>query len=133
MSNHRYRKPSTVPKDRNTRLTSLIAETGFTHAGLADQANKLGWATHSVRLGHDKSSVSHWLRGRVPHPPTPELVAAALTARLGYEVTVEDIGLRREARSAEGVDGFVVADSPQGTAQAVAALTGRDMRRRISS
>lgn len=119
-----------MPKDRNTRLASLIAETGFTYAGLADQANKLGWATHNVRLGHDKSSVSHWLRGRVPHPPTPELLAAALTARLGYEVTVEDIGLRREVRSTERVDGFVVADSPQGTAHAVATLTGRDMRRR---
>lgn len=123
-------KPSTVPKDRNTRLASLIAETGFTYAGLADQANKLGWATHNVRLGHDKSSVSHWLRGRVPHPPTPELVAAVLTARLGYEVTVEDIGLQREVRGTERADGFVVADSPQGTAQAVATLTGSDMRRR---
>lgn len=130
MSDRRYRKPSTVPKDRNTRLASLIAETGFTYAGLADRVNKLGWATHNVRLGHDKSSVSHWLRGRVPHPPTPELVAAALTARLGYEVTVEDIGLRRQGRSTERADGFVVADSPQGTAQVVATLTGRDMRRR---
>ncbi|MGH4001393.1 MAG: hypothetical protein ACRDTJ_28485, partial [Pseudonocardiaceae bacterium] len=98
--------------------------------GLAGQVNTLGWATHNVRLGHDKSSVSHWLRGRVPHPPTPELVAAALTARLGYEVTVEDIGLRRKRRGTDRADGFVVADSPQETAQAVATLTERDMRRR---
>lgn len=115
---------------RNMQLESRIVETGFTNAGLADQVNKLGWATHHVRLGHDKSSVSHWLRGRVPHPPTPELVAAALTARLGYEVTVEDIGLRRDGRDAERGDGFAVADSPPGTAQAVATLTGHDMRRR---
>ncbi|MGH4000591.1 MAG: hypothetical protein ACRDTJ_24365, partial [Pseudonocardiaceae bacterium] len=33
---YRYGKLSgTVPKDRNTRLASLIAETGFTYAGLA--------------------------------------------------------------------------------------------------
>ena len=115
---------------RNTLLESLITETGFTNAGLADQVNKLGWATHHVRLSHDKSSVSHWLGGRIPHPPTPELVAAALTARLGYEVTIEDIGLRREGRQAEQESGFAVADSPRGTAQAVATLTGRDMRRR---
>ena len=115
---------------RNTQLESLIAESGITYGALADEVNRLGWSTQHVRLGHDKSSVSHWVRGRVPHPPTPELVAAALTAGLGYEVTVEDIGLRRDDRKAERGEGFAVADSPIGTAVAVATLTGQDMRRR---
>ncbi|HTJ67321.1 MAG TPA: hypothetical protein VL551_07330 [Actinospica sp.] len=76
----------------NETLRELLAEARWTSDALARQVNllaqEIGLAT---RL--DRRSVSHWLAGRRPRPPLPDLVAEALARRLGRPVSAAAVGM----------------------------------------
>ncbi|WP_246562299.1 hypothetical protein [Streptomyces roseirectus] len=76
----------------NRALRALLAEAGWSGARLAREVNSLG-AAQGLALSYDRTSVAHWLGGSRPRPPVPELVAQALSARLGRRVRTGDMGL----------------------------------------
>ncbi|WP_328913022.1 MULTISPECIES: regulator [unclassified Streptomyces] len=76
----------------NSRLASLIAEAGFSHAGLARRVDELG-SEHGLDLRYDKTSVTRWLRGQQPRGTTPALIAEVFTQRLGRRLSAQDLGL----------------------------------------
>ncbi|MCL2554221.1 MAG: regulator [Actinomycetia bacterium] len=76
----------------NRRLSALITEAGFSHAGLARRVDQLG-IEHGLDLRYDKTSVTRWLRGQQPRGTTPALIAEVFTQRLGRRMSAQDLGL----------------------------------------
>ncbi|MFH8803559.1 regulator [Streptomyces sp. NPDC017936] len=76
----------------NRQLAALIAEAGFSNAGLARRVDQLG-LEHGLDLRYDKTSVTRWLRGQQPRGTTPALIAEVFTRRLGRRLTTQDLGL----------------------------------------
>ncbi|MGH4034164.1 hypothetical protein ACQB60_35185 [Actinomycetota bacterium Odt1-20B] len=76
----------------NSALERLLAETGWTEEQLAREVNRAGQEA-GLDLRYDRTSVSHWLRGRQPWQPAPHLLAEALSRRLERTVSVTDIGM----------------------------------------
>ncbi|MGX1884183.1 regulator [Streptomyces sp. NPDC055287] len=83
------RPPQRTP---NRQLAALIAEAGFSNAGLARRVDQLG-LEHGLDLRYDKTSVTRWLRGQQPRGTTPALIAEVFTRRLGRRLTAQDLGL----------------------------------------
>ncbi|MGH3309821.1 MAG: regulator, partial [Streptomyces sp.] len=76
----------------NRQLSALIAEAGFSNAGLARRVDQLG-LEHGLDLRYDKTSVTRWLRGQQPRGTTPALIAEVFTRRLGRRLSAQDLGL----------------------------------------
>ncbi len=83
----------------NAALRTVLAEVGWTGQELAAAVNAAG-AEAGTALRYDRTSVSHWLCGMRPRPPVPDLVAEALSRRLGRLQTATDIGLGPADRAA---------------------------------
>ncbi len=83
----------------NRTLRGLLAEAGWTEDFLARQVNAVA-AESGMAMWLDRRSVTHWLAGRRPRPPLPELIAEALSRGLGRTVGVADLGLSRPAAPA---------------------------------
>ncbi|MCP3817463.1 regulator [Streptomyces sp. A3M-1-3] len=83
------RPPQRIP---NRQLAALIAEAGFSNAGLARRVDQLG-LEHGLDLRYDKTSVTRWLRGQQPRGTTPALIAEVFTRRLGWRLSAQDLGL----------------------------------------
>ncbi|MER5885212.1 regulator [Streptomyces sp. NPDC001941] len=83
------RPPQRIP---NRQLAALIAEAGFSNAGLARRVDQLG-LEHGLDLRYDKTSVTRWLRGQQPRGTTPALIAEVFTRRLGRRLSAQDLGL----------------------------------------
>ncbi|MEU8528640.1 regulator [Streptomyces sp. NPDC048629] len=83
------RPPQRIP---NRQLAALIAEAGFSNAGLARRVAQLG-LEHGLDLRYDKTSVTRWLRGQQPRGTTPALIAEVFTRRLGRRLSAQDLGL----------------------------------------
>ncbi|HEV7628758.1 MAG TPA: regulator [Streptomyces sp.] len=81
--------PQRIP---NRQLAALIAEAGFSNAGLARRVDQLG-LEHGLDLRYDKTSVTRWLRGQQPRGTTPALIAEVFTRRLGRRLSAQDLGL----------------------------------------
>ncbi len=87
--------PGTRPspqRTHNRQLAALIAEAGFSNAGLARRVDQLG-LEHGLDLRYDKTSVTRWLRGQQPRGTTPALIAEVFTRRLGRRLSAQDLGL----------------------------------------
>ena len=76
----------------NETLRGLLTEARWTGDALARQVNALA-AEIGLATRLDRRSVSHWLAGRRPRSPLPELIAEAFTRRLGTPVPVQATGL----------------------------------------
>jgi hypothetical protein len=77
----------------NRLLQRLIAESGFSHKGLARRLNDLGAARGLAGLKYDHSSVLRWIGGQRPRDPVPKLLAEVFALRLGRTVSSEDLGM----------------------------------------
>ncbi|MFG3098935.1 regulator [Streptomyces sp. NPDC048182] len=106
----------------NSRLAALIAEAGFSHAGLARRVDQLG-LEHGLDLRYDKTSVTRWLRGQQPRGTAPALIAEAFTRRLGRRLTPEDLGM---AACAPVYAGLEFAAGPEEAVDIVGALWRKD-------
>jgi hypothetical protein len=86
----------------NHELEALIAEARLSHAALARNVNHLGGVRHGLRLAYDYRSVGRWLRGAIPDPPVPDLIAAVLAHSLGHAVQSRNLGfdVTEQARQA---------------------------------
>lgn len=85
----------------NEALRRLLAESGWTGAQLAGAVNAAAAEARLVQR-YDRKAVSHWLTGRVPRPPMPDLIAEVLSRKLARTVTVAETGL---VSSACGMNG----------------------------
>jgi hypothetical protein len=106
----------------NRRLAALIAEAGFSNAGLARRVDQLG-IEHGLDLRYDKTSVTRWLRGQQPRGTTPALIAEVFTRRLGRRLSAQDLGLDAVAPVYAGLE---FAGSPEEAIDIVAGLWRKD-------
>lgn len=76
----------------NSSLQRLLSEANWTQDLLARQVNALAREVGlTIRL--DRRTVSHWLTGRKPRAPLPDLIAEAFSRRLDRPLTAAGIGL----------------------------------------
>jgi tetratricopeptide (TPR) repeat protein len=80
----------------NRLLRGLLAEAGWTEDYLARRINTVA-AESGLVLRLDRRSVTHWLAGRRPRPPVPDLIAEALSRGLRRPVGLADLGLGERA------------------------------------
>ncbi|GAA1170504.1 hypothetical protein GCM10009654_29660 [Streptomyces hebeiensis] len=113
------RPPQRIP---NRQLAALIAEAGFSHAGLARRVDQLG-LEHGLDLRYDKTSVTRWLRGQQPRGTTPALIAEVFTRRLGRRLSAQDLGLDACAPVYAGLE---FASTPDEAIDIVAGLWRKD-------
>ncbi|MEU6281517.1 regulator [Streptomyces sp. NPDC047028] len=106
----------------NRQLAALIAEAGFSNAGLARRVDQLG-LEHGLDLRYDKTSVTRWLRGQQPRGTTPALIAEVFTRRLGRRLTAQDLGLDACAPVYAGLE---FAASPEEAVDIVSGLWRKD-------
>ncbi|MET9295916.1 hypothetical protein [Streptomyces sp. NPDC003077] len=85
----------------NESLRALLAAADWTYEALARAVNTLG-AENGLRLHYDRTSVAHWLAGSVPRPQARDVLAEALTRRLGRPVTLADLGMADRAAHPPG-------------------------------
>ncbi|WP_130797255.1 regulator [Streptomyces otsuchiensis] len=125
MSTERPGGTTSSPSTRrspNRQLATLIAEAGFSHAGLARRVDQLG-LEHGLDLRYDKTSVTRWLRGQRPRGTTPALIAEVFTRRLGRRLTAQDLGLEACAPVYAGLE---FAAGPTEAVDIVAGLWRKD-------
>ncbi|MEV5612989.1 regulator [Streptomyces sp. NPDC052225] len=113
------RPPQRTP---NRQLAALIAEAGFSNAGLARRVDQLG-LEHGLDLRYDKTSVTRWLRGQQPRGTTPALIAEVFTRRLGRRLSAQDLGLDACAPVYAGLE---FAASPEEAIDIVSGLWRKD-------
>ncbi|MDX3237225.1 regulator, partial [Streptomyces sp. ME03-5709C] len=106
----------------NRRLAALIAEAGFSNAGLARRVDQLG-IEHGLDLRYDKTSVTRWLHGQQPRGTTPALIAEVFTRRLGRRLSAHDLGLDAAAPVYAGLE---YASCAQEAVEIVAGLWRKD-------
>ncbi|MFJ2630661.1 regulator [Streptomyces sp. NPDC087422] len=116
------RSTQRTPTRPNSRLASLIAEAGFSNAGLARRVDQLG-IEHGLDLRYDKTSVTRWLRGQQPRGTTPALIAEVFTQRLGRRLSAQDLGLDACAPVYAGLE---FAGSPDEAVDIVSGLWRKD-------
>ncbi|BEL13014.1 hypothetical protein Q0Z83_112050 [Actinoplanes sichuanensis] len=99
----------------NAYLAGLIAEAEISHGALARMVNQLGRRPEhgSLDLRYDSSSVNRWLRGALPTPPAPTLIAAVLSHKLARTIDPGHLA---------GGDAFL--ELPANTDETVRAATG---------
>ncbi|MFM9442968.1 tetratricopeptide repeat protein [Streptomyces acidiscabies] len=97
----------------NRALRALLTESGWSGARLALEVNSLG-AAQGFTLTYDRTTVSHWLSGTQPRPPAPQLVAQALSARLGRRLRATDTGLAETGGPEAGEGGVALLDGALG-------------------
>jgi hypothetical protein len=85
----------------NDALRALLTEAGLTGGQLARAVNAAA-AEAGIPGTCDRTAVSHWLAGRWPRPPVPELLAEVLSRALGRPVTVADIEPRTRTGTRSG-------------------------------
>lgn len=76
----------------NHALRALLRESEWTQEALARTIAALG-AEAGIHLRYDRTSVAHWLRGSRPAPRVRQLLAEALSRRLGRLVTPAELGM----------------------------------------
>ncbi|WP_431946366.1 regulator [Actinacidiphila sp. bgisy167] len=106
----------------NRRLATLIAEAGFSNAGLARRVDQLG-VEHGLDLRYDKTSVTRWLRGQQPRGTTPALIAEVFTRRLGRRLSAHDLGLDAVAPVYAGLE---YASTPEEAVEIASGLWRKD-------
>lgn len=116
---------------RNVNLRALLAEARWTQAALARTVNTLA-AEIDLDLNYDRTAVAHWLSGTHPAPPVPELIAEALSRRLGRSVSPAAAGLAGEPSAPAG-GRLPLSSIPVGTALTELCTMENDPARRASA
>ncbi|MEU3600569.1 tetratricopeptide repeat protein [Streptomyces sp. NPDC006798] len=95
-------------REPNTRLATLLHETGWTHRQFAQAVNRIG-TERGTPTKYQSPSVSQWLGGYVPKESTRPLIREALARRLGRPITLAEAGFPASA-DPPGDTGTVVDD-----------------------
>ncbi|MFJ8795715.1 hypothetical protein [Streptomyces sp. NPDC102462] len=106
---------------RNALLAALLAEADWGAADLVRAVQRVARA-EGLDIHYDRTAVAHWLAGSRPKAPVPELVAEALTRRLGRLVLAADTGLLPGADPEEQYVHAVTASMRESAAHRLVAL-----------
>ncbi|AJT65114.1 hypothetical protein [Streptomyces chattanoogensis] len=98
-------------KKPNDALRALLTEAGWSAADLARAVNALGTGS-GLRLRYDRTSVAHWLDGARPRGAAADLVAQALSRRIGRPLTQRDAGLDKPEEGGNPVEDMLQATDP---------------------
>ena len=82
----------------NHLLAAVIAEAGVSNKGLAARVRALAHRDGFL-ISPDHVSVRRWLDGSMPRSRTSQYVALALSAKLGRQVTITNLGLVTDSES----------------------------------
>ncbi|MCO1581661.1 hypothetical protein M8C13_38525 [Crossiella sp. SN42] len=93
----------------NTALAALLLESGWTGQALADAVNTSGLDS-DLALRYDRTSIAHWLSGSRPSVLVTEVVAEALTRRLGRRIGPGETGLLRAGDTGADLVGAAAQD-----------------------
>lgn len=111
-------------REPNQLLAAVMKEAAVSNKGLASrvraEAAKVG-----LTLSTDHVAVRRWLNGVRPHEDTIPCIAAALTAKLGREVTPADLGF--DARGDGFNDGAQYQSDPERAVDLLDSLTSADL------
>lgn len=118
--------PPRAGREANERLRAVMEAAGCSSTGLARRVNACG-AEQGLDLRYDKTSVARWLQGQQPRGRAPEVIAEALTRKLGRTVTVDDIGMS-VARGAAPTVGLRFEPTVAGALQQACALWRSDTK-----
>jgi hypothetical protein len=113
----------------NTALAALINAAGCSHAGLARRINALG-ASRGLRLGYDKTAVSHWLSGTQPRPAIRYLISDALSEKLDRPVTLAELGFVEPEAPSCVTNGLIFQAEVEPTIDTLMGLAQMDIDRR---
>lgn len=103
----------------NTDLARLIEACGASHKSLAHRVNQLTRQA-GIQTDYSHTSVANWCRrGMIPKHPMPQLLAQAISERLGRPVNLGEIGMG----GAETINADVGLDFPRDPADAVRVAT----------
>lgn len=91
VSNGQTRSPGKAPAGADKALAGALEDVGCSCAAPVLRVNGLGRG-QGVESNHDKASATRWLQGRQPCGGAPELIAAALSERLGRSLTPAGLG-----------------------------------------
>lgn len=116
----------------NDALAALIREaddlSGCSWAGFARRINDLG-ADQGLALRYDYTSVHRWVkRGEIPRPPVPNIMADALSEKLGRRITPTDLGMTDCPSLASRA--LAYSSAPGVTVDTITELGKADMKRR---
>ncbi|SFQ55789.1 hypothetical protein SAMN05421854_11577 [Amycolatopsis rubida] len=75
----------------NHALRKALDECRWNGPAFANEVNRIG-REMGLDLHYARPSVSQWLGGVRPRPPVPEVIAEAISRRLGRRVTAEETG-----------------------------------------
>ncbi|RAJ31284.1 hypothetical protein K353_06188 [Kitasatospora sp. SolWspMP-SS2h] len=81
-----------MARKHNLMLRQLVAEADWSGADLARHVNRLG-RENGMNLHYQRASSHQWMDGTLPRGPVGELVAEALSRRLGRRITLQEAGL----------------------------------------
>ncbi|WP_371790401.1 transcriptional regulator [Streptomyces sp. NBC_01471] len=83
------------PIDRrpNTFLAYWLTRTGMSNVELARAITDRATETGERGVATDESRVRRWLKGEMPRPPVPQLIADVISMRAGTPMTCADLGL----------------------------------------
>lgn len=79
----------------NQALKALLDSASMSNSRLARRVNELA-AHKGLNRGYNHSSVTRWIAGDTPRRPVPQLIANALSERIGRMLTVDQIGMAVE-------------------------------------
>lgn len=80
-----------MSKEPNRALERLMAQAGMSNKGFASRI-RVEAERRGLNISPDHVSVKRWLDGTVPHEDTIACIAGALSAKLGREVSLAEIG-----------------------------------------
>jgi hypothetical protein len=84
----------------NAKLAAVIAETGWSHAQVANAFVRVA-SENGARefVGVGRSHVSHWVSGSHPSGWAPVIFVKPLSRRLGRTVTLDEVGFTVQSLS----------------------------------
>jgi tetratricopeptide (TPR) repeat protein len=81
-----------MDRNPNRKFAAMLARSGCSHKGFARRVQDVADA-RGVRMSCDHTTVQRWLDGVEPRGVKPQIIAEALSVKLGVPVTVSDIGM----------------------------------------
>lgn len=80
-------------RKRNEQLLKMIRSCGWSYDACAYAIRRVGRESGNDLPSLQRSHVAHWVAGVRPSGLTPHLLAEAASRRLGWQVTLDDVGL----------------------------------------
>jgi len=110
----------------NVRLAEVLRQLDCSNKGLARRVRDVA-ARHGVIVKTDHVTVKRWLDGAIPHPDTCAFIAEALSAKAGYRITLDDLGMSVTSPHASLDGALEYPDDIERAYSSLAALTRFDL------